>query len=86
MKNDYDHHNHQCIYTYNLSVPKRFTLDVPNQSPSLLLLHLAGNEKLHIHKLMPALQVSLFLAEAIAKLAAFGKDKQDPWTIISTAS
>ena len=33
MKNGYDHHVHQDIYTYNLSVPKRFTLDVPNQSP-----------------------------------------------------
>ena len=33
MKNAYDHHDHQDIYTYNLSVPKRFTLDVPNQSP-----------------------------------------------------
>ena len=33
MKNSYDHHDHQDIYTYNLSVPKRFTLDVPNQSP-----------------------------------------------------
>ena len=33
MKNGYDHHYHQVIYTYNLSVPKRFTLDVPNQSP-----------------------------------------------------
>ena len=33
MKNGYDHHDHQDIYTYNLSVPKRFTLDVPNQSP-----------------------------------------------------
>ena len=32
MKNGYDHHKHQDIYTYNLSVPKRFTLDVPNQS------------------------------------------------------
>ena len=28
-----DHHKHQDIYTYNLSVPKKFTLDVPNQSP-----------------------------------------------------
>ena len=25
-------HNHCDIFTYNLSVPKRFTLDVPNQS------------------------------------------------------
>ena len=33
MKNSYDHHDHQGIYTYNLSVPKRFTLDIPNQSP-----------------------------------------------------
>ena len=33
MKNGYDHHEHQDIYTYNLSVPERFTLDVPNQSP-----------------------------------------------------
>ena len=33
MKNGYDHHDHQDIYTYNLSVPERFTLDVPNQSP-----------------------------------------------------
>ena len=33
MKNGYDHHDHQEIYTYNLSGPKRFTLDVPNQSP-----------------------------------------------------
>ena len=32
MKNGYDHHEHQDIYTYNLSVPQRFTLDVPNQS------------------------------------------------------
>jgi len=30
MKNGYDHHD---IYTYNLSGPKWFTLDVPNQSP-----------------------------------------------------
>ena len=30
-----DHHKHQDIYTYNLSVPKKFTLDVPNQSPPL---------------------------------------------------
>ena len=37
MKNGYDHHDHQDIYTYNLSVPKRFTLDVPNQSPPLPL-------------------------------------------------
>ena len=36
MKNGYDHHDHQVIYTYNLSVPKRFTLDVPNQSPPIL--------------------------------------------------
>ena len=27
-----DHHDHQDFYTYNLSGPKRFTLDVPNQS------------------------------------------------------
>ena len=33
MKNGYDHHDHQDIYTYNLSGLKRFTLDVPNQSP-----------------------------------------------------
>ena len=33
MKNGYDHHNHQDIYTYNLIGPKRFTLDVSNQSP-----------------------------------------------------
>ena len=33
MKNGYDHDDHQDIYTYNLSGPKRFTLDVPNQSP-----------------------------------------------------
>ena len=33
MKNGYDHHDHQDIYTYNLSVPKRFTLDVPIKSP-----------------------------------------------------
>ena len=33
MKNGYDHLNHLDIYTYNLSVPKRVTLDVPNQSP-----------------------------------------------------
>ena len=33
MKNGYDHHVHQDIYTYNLSVPRRFILDVPNQSP-----------------------------------------------------
>ena len=33
MKNGYDHHDHQDIYTYDLSVPKSFTLDVPNQSP-----------------------------------------------------
>ena len=33
MKNGYDHRNHQNIYTYNLSVPKRFTLDVPAKSP-----------------------------------------------------
>ena len=33
MKNGYDHHDHQGIYTYNLSVPKRFTLDVPIKSP-----------------------------------------------------
>ena len=33
MKNGYDHHEHQDIYTYNLSGPKRFTLDVPIQSP-----------------------------------------------------
>ena len=26
MKNGYDHHEHQDIYTYNLSVPRRFTL------------------------------------------------------------
>ena len=26
----------QGIYTYNLSVPKRFILDVPNQSPPYL--------------------------------------------------
>ena len=31
MKNGYDHH--QDIYTYNLSVPKKFILDVLNQSP-----------------------------------------------------
>ena len=37
MKNGYDHHEHQYIYTYNLSVPKRFTLDVPNQSPPLII-------------------------------------------------
>ena len=36
MKNGYGHHDHQDIYTYNLSVPQRFTLDVPNQSPPLL--------------------------------------------------
>ena len=40
MKNGYDHHVHQDIYTYNLSVPKRFTLDVPNQSPPYLKLWL----------------------------------------------
>ena len=33
MKNGYDHHDHKGICTYNLSVPKRFILDVPNQSP-----------------------------------------------------
>ena len=37
MKNGYDHHDHQDIYTYNLSGPKRFTLDVPNQSLPLLV-------------------------------------------------
>ena len=36
MKNGYDHHDHQDIYNYNLSVPERFTLDVPNQSPPLI--------------------------------------------------
>ena len=36
MKNGYDHHEHQDIYTYNLSVPRRFTLDVPNQPPPYL--------------------------------------------------
>ena len=36
MENGYDHHDHQDIFTYNLSVPKRFTLDVPNQSPPLI--------------------------------------------------
>ena len=36
MKNGYDHHDHQGIYTYNLSVPKRFTLDVPAKSPPYL--------------------------------------------------
>ena len=35
MKNGYDHHDHQDIYTYNLSGPKRLTLDVPNQSPPI---------------------------------------------------
>ena len=35
MKNGYDHHDHQDIYTYNLAVPKRFTLDVPAKSPPL---------------------------------------------------
>ena len=33
VKTGYDHHDHQDIKTYNLSVPKRLTLDVPNQSP-----------------------------------------------------
>ena len=36
MKNGYDHHDHQGTYTYNLSVPKMFILDVPNQSPPYL--------------------------------------------------
>ena len=36
MKNGYDHDDHQGIYTYNLSVPKRLILDVPNQSPPYL--------------------------------------------------
>ena len=35
MKNGYDHHDHQDIYTYNLSGPKRFILDLPIQSPPL---------------------------------------------------
>ena len=33
MKNGYDHHDHQDIYTYNLSGPKTFTLDVTINSP-----------------------------------------------------
>ena len=32
-KNGHNHHQHQDIYTYNLSVPKGFTLEVPNKSP-----------------------------------------------------
>ena len=35
MKNVYDHHDHQDIYTYNLTGPKRFTLGVPFNSPPL---------------------------------------------------
>ena len=31
MKNRSDYHDHQDIYIYNPSGPKRFTLDVPNQ-------------------------------------------------------
>ena len=31
MKNRSDYHDHQDIYIYNPSCPKRFTLDVPNQ-------------------------------------------------------
>ena len=37
MKDGYDHHDHQDIYTNNLSVLKRLTLDVPNQSPPFSL-------------------------------------------------
>ena len=36
MNNGYDHHDHQDIYTYNLSDPKRFTIDVPAKSPPYL--------------------------------------------------
>ena len=43
MKNAYDHHDHQDIYTYDLSGPKRCTLDVPNQSPPLLTMVLKAN-------------------------------------------
>ena len=56
MKNVYDHHEHQDIYTYNLSVPKRFTLDVPiTQSVPPLILAL----------LLLALATAMILASAL---------------------
>ena len=45
MKNSCDHHDQQDINTYNLSGSKRFTLDVPNQSPTPLLLEMLAHLK-----------------------------------------
>ena len=40
MKNGYDHHEHHDIYTYNLSIPMRFTLNIPAKSPPLIIVWL----------------------------------------------
>ena len=48
MKNGYDHHEHHDIYTYNLSVSKKSTLDVPAKSPPYLRKDLEVNEMMDI--------------------------------------